>query len=57
MVVEIKNTIIIDQPPHNPSSLKELAEYLPASQCVTVHMHPSVGNYLALNSSQQMDGY
>ena len=55
MVVEIKNTIIIDQPPHNPSSLKELAEYLPASQCVTVHMHPSVGNYLALNSSQQMD--
>ena len=37
LVKEIPNIIIIHQLPHNPSSFKELAEHLSATQGIPVH--------------------
>ena len=33
-----RNTLIIHQPPHNPSGIKELAEQLSATQHIPVQM-------------------
>jgi len=50
VIKEIKNTIIIHQPPQIHQGSKTLV----ASQEIPVHTHPSAGNYPVLNIAMNL---